>query len=179
MALFRLLSRLLILAAIPGRALFPRHFISPSSERGEITTVRRGGMLRAGGDGVRCSGFSFSGHWGAIRRASLSGRGAWRCSDLFGLVQVCSGLFGDDAPARRARARREGLTAEVDDGVDSGKCCQLLSTWRQPLSTFGCGWQGGGRRVGGVAGKESWGARPFWYGATVSRWGCGVGCADS
>ena len=79
-----------------------------------------GGEWEVAGGRRRCSGLFFSGCWGAIRGAVLSGRGAWRRSGLFRFVRICSGLFG---------VRRSGA------GVDGVKFWQPLSTLVNLVST--------------------------------------------
>ena len=79
--------------------------------------------------------------------------GRRRCSGLFGFVQGCSGAAGGVDKRRLAMGLTGGLELRfcrvllgsgVGAGVDNGKFCQPLSTWRQPLSRFGQRWSGWG-----------------------------------
>jgi len=111
-----------------------------------------------GGGGVQV--LFFSGCSGVIREASLSGRGAWRCSGLFGFVQVCSGCAG------------------VERGVDSVNFCQPGVNLCQVL--VACGERVVDGEDGGAA--ALWGeghgvALLFWCERSRiwGEWGCAVG----
>ena len=78
------------------KKIHPSPLSGGRDELGKRVGVDRGGRW--------CSGLFFSACSGVIRGVRLSGRGGWRCSGLFGFVQVCSGVMRRGWPAERRSA---------------------------------------------------------------------------
>jgi hypothetical protein len=63
----------------------------------------------------------------AVRRASTFARPSYSVAEMYGALQVCTGLGGD--PVRPIRGRRSG-----DASVSRQRCARVASAWQRPLT---------------------------------------------